>query len=122
MKPALKGTFRDLDFQNGTGLPLCLSETSLRYLYRAIAVGMRGIRGAAPTIVWNPPITCSTQLKITLVDKQLHHDDDRRYVNATLRAQPFYSHRPAYDNIKVWIEEDEGQRLYFARYIFACTS
>jgi hypothetical protein len=115
LEPELKGLMEELDCHDRTGLPLCLTETALRYLYRAIAKGLRGERGAEPQLTWKPPISCSTQMKLTLEDKQLHYDDDRRYVNVTLRAQPFYSLRPAYDDIKVWIQEDAGKRLYFAK-------
>ena len=78
---------------------------------------MRGVRGAEPTIAWSPPISCCTQLKMTLDNKQLPLDDDRRFVTTILRAQPFFYGRPAYNDIKVWIEEDAGRRLYFARFV-----
>ena len=113
--PKLKGAIADLDANEKTGLPECLTRTASTFMYRAIAAGLRRVRGAPPTLTWTLPITCSTQLKMTLEDLQLHHDDDRRYVTVTLRAQPTYSRRPAYDDVKVWIDEDQGKRLYFAR-------
>jgi hypothetical protein len=54
-------------------------------------------------------------MKRSLEDRQVHMEDDRRFRDVTLRAQPLFQGRPARDNIKVWIEEDAGQkRLYFA--------
>ena len=115
--PVLKGNIDLLDLENRRGLPDGLSAIAGQALYRAINVGMRGYRGADPTLTWERPVHCSKQLKTTLEDKQVHHDDDRRYVTSTLRAMPIYSGRPAYDDVKVYVEEDAGRRLYFARYV-----
>jgi hypothetical protein len=117
IEPTLKGATVFLDYQNRIGLPDCLSPIAVQALYRAIGAGIRGYRGAEPTLTWERPVYCGTQLKTTVEDKQLHHDDDRRYVTMTLRAKPKYSGRPAYDDVKVWIEEDGGRRLYFARFV-----
>ena len=110
--PELVGDCLPLDLIEITGLPECLSFTVQTYMYRAIR---RDMRGDARTLSWTPPITCATQMKTSLEDMQLHSDDDRRYRTVTLRAQPLFQNRPSYDNVKVWIEEDAGKRLYFAK-------
>ena len=56
-------------------------------------------------------------MKTTIEDRQVHEDDDRRYRNVIIRAQPTYQGVPAYDNVKAIIEEDGGRKLYFAKYV-----
>ena len=51
-----------------------------------------------------------------LYSYQVHADDDRRYTTIILRSQPSFATRPARDNVKVWVEEDAGRKLYFARF------
>jgi hypothetical protein len=112
-----------LDLRAKTGLPACLSANERQYLWRAVASAMKRNRGSAPTLQWVPPILCSTQMKRSLEDRQVHPDDDRRFRTVTLRAQPYFQHRPARDNVKVWIEEDAGRKkYYFAMYVpMLCT-
>jgi hypothetical protein len=111
--PELRGATLPLDCDQRTGLPDCLSYPAQHHMYLAMR---RDMTGATPTLSWTPPITCGTQMKTSLEDMQLPLEDDRRYRTVTLRAQPFFQGRPSYDNVKVWIEEDAGKRLYFARY------
>ena len=115
---ALVGKITTLDLNEQTGLPDCLTDTETTFLFRAIMAGMRETRNADPTLQWVEPITCATQMKRSLEDRQVHFDDDRRFRTVTLRAQPFFQNRPARDNVKVWIEEDAGiSKLYFAMYV-----
>jgi len=108
-------TLLDIDAQ--TGLPDFLTANEHTYLWRAITTTMRGSRGSPPTLEWVEPITCSSQMKKSLEDKQVHADDDRRFRTVTLRSRPYFQGRPARDNVKVWVEEDAGPRLYFATYV-----
>ena len=110
----LKGEKSILNLREKTGLPACFSYNANTFVFRAIITAMRCERGAPPTLQWVPPITCSTQMKISLEDYQLDKEDDRRYTTVILRSQPLFAQRPAMDNIKVWIEEDAGRKLYFA--------
>ena len=112
--PELLGHKTLLDLEDQTGLPECLNLTEDLHIFLAIRKDMRG---HAPTLQWTPPITCATQLKTSLEDKQLHSEDDRRYRNVILRAQPKFQGIPAFDKVKVWIEEDAGRKLYFAKYV-----
>ena len=108
----------DLNVAAKKGLPACLTPNERTYIWRAIHGAMRRSRGSPPTLTWTEPITCATQLKRSLEDRQVHPEDDRRFRTVILRAQPFYQGRPARDNVKVWIEEEPGRnRLYFAMYV-----
>jgi len=98
------------------GLPKCLTANERTYIWRAIYGQMRWSHAGPPTLQWVEPITCATQMKRSLEDRQVHPEDDRRYRTVTLRAQPFFQARPARDNVKVWIDEEPGgYRMYFAR-------
>ena len=106
-----------LDTNAQTGLPPYLTANEETYMWRAITTAVRGYRGSPPTLTWVEPITCSSQMKMSLEDKQVHADDDRRFRTVTLRSRLHYQGRPARDNVKVWVEMDAGPRLYFAMYV-----
>ena len=89
-----------LDLNGQTGLPQYFTDNENTYLWRAITTAMRGSRGGPPTLHWVQPITCATQMKRSLEDKQVHPDDDRRFRTVTLRSQPYFQGRPARDNVK----------------------
>jgi hypothetical protein len=112
--PELLGDKTILDLEEQTGLPEWLNPTEEMHILQAIRKDMRG---HTPTLQWTVPITCATQLKTSLEDKQLPLEDDRRYRNVILRAQPKFQGVPAFDKVKVWIEEDNGRKLYFAKYV-----
>ena len=112
MDPKLIGKKTMLSLEENTGLPTALTGTAKFHIFLSIR---NNTRGQHPTLTWTPPITCATQMKMTLEDKQVHADDDRRYRNVIIRAQPEYQGVPAYDNVKAWIEEDAGRKLYFAK-------
>jgi hypothetical protein len=111
--PELIGRTTLLDIENKTGLPNCVTITANLHIFLSIR---RNTRGNNATLTWVPPIRCATQLKTTLEDKMVPQNDDRRYRNVILRAQPKFQGVPAYDKVKVWVEEDAGRKLYFARY------
>ena len=112
-----KKTATLLDINAQTGLPENLTANEKTYMWRAITTSMRGSRGSPPTLTWVEPITCSVQMKMSLEDKQVHVDDDRRFRTVTLRSRLYFQGRPARDNVKVWVEMDAGPRLYFAMYV-----
>jgi len=112
--PELKGKTTHLDINEKTGLPSSLSETERVHIFLAIR---RNTRGQNQQLEWELPITCATQLATTLEDLQVHAEDDRRYRNVILRAQPLFQGLHAYDNVKVLVEEDDGRKLYFGKYV-----
>jgi hypothetical protein len=113
--PELIGKIVPFDLAANEGLPECMSEADRSFMYRAIR---KATTGAVRTLEWTLPITCTTQLKTSLEDQQVDDEDDRRYQTVILRAQPKFQNRPACDNVKVWIQEDAGKRLYFAKYVY----
>ena len=113
--PALRGKKTKLNIAERKGLPKCIAANEKQYIYRAINKAMRQCRGHEATLQWVPPITCATQMRKSLEDRQVHEDDDRRFRTVILRSQPNFAQRPAQDNVKVWIEEDAGRKIYFAK-------
>lgn len=110
--PALMGEQTVLDLVDQTGLPDCLTKTECMHIFLSIR---KNTRGENPPLTWTPPFSCATQFKTTLEDKQLPEQDDRRFRNVILRAQPTFQGIPATDSVKVWVEEDAGRKLYFAK-------
>ena len=65
---------------------------------------------------WREPLVYSPSMKLTLVNKQLSGKDPRRLVLQTLRAMDKFHGKPARDNVKVEIAQDNGNsRFYFAQ-------
>jgi hypothetical protein len=96
-----------LDAVEETGLPHTLSDDESKYLYRAIR---KATREETRTLAWHGEIACATQMKLTL--------EDRNLTDVTLRAQPFFQGRPAQDNVRLLLEEDNAQdKIYFAKYV-----
>jgi hypothetical protein len=115
VKPALIGNQTELNFEWRTGLPDSVDPWGIMGIFRAIAVATTGTH---TTLQWLPPIRCATQLKLTLEDFQLDAEDDRRYSKVILRAQPLFQGRPAQDNVKLLIEEENDiSRIYFGKYV-----
>ena len=102
-----------LDLDEETGLPETMTENERKYLYRAIR---KATRGENRTLHWVGDIACATQMKTSFEDRQLQREDDRRYITVTLRAQPTFQGRPAQDNVRMLIEEDNARdKIYFAK-------
>ena len=112
---ALRGNKTDLNIAERKGLPKCIATNEKTYIYRAINAAMRQCRGHEAALKWVPPITCATQMRKSFEDRQVHEDDDRRFRTVILRSQPKFAKRPAKDNVKVWVEEDAGRKMYFAK-------
>ena len=113
--PFLVGNSRTIDLDEETGLPDTMTENERKYLYRAIR---KATRGQNRTLEWVGDIACATQMKTTFEDRQLQREDDRRYITVTLRAQPTFQGRPAQDNVRILIEEDNARdKIYFAKYV-----
>jgi hypothetical protein len=91
-----------LNITDEKGLPACTSKTARKYIFLALKLALR-----KRVLCWEPPIYCGTQMKIAMEDKQQDKYDDRRFSKVTLRAQPYFQGRPARDNVKMIIEDDE---------------
>jgi hypothetical protein len=112
---ALRGEITKLNIAERKGLPECIAATERKYMYLAINAAMRQCRGHEATLKWVPPISCGTQMRKSLEDRQVHENDDRRFRTVILRSQPNFAQRPAQDNVKMWIQEDAGRKMYFAK-------
>jgi hypothetical protein len=67
-------------------------------------------------ITWQEPLVYSPSMKLTLMNKQLSRKDPRRPVLQTLRAMNQFHGKPARDNVKVEIAQENGSsRYYFAQ-------
>jgi hypothetical protein len=111
--PILVGNSTTIDLDEETGLPETMTDNERKYLYRAIR---KATRGENRTLEWVGEMECATQMKTSFEDRQLQQEDDRRYITVTLRAQPTYQGRPAQDNVRMLIEEDNARdKIYFAK-------
>jgi hypothetical protein len=111
VKPCPVGAIQTLEIDSHTGLPPWLSIDERRCLRLAVVNTLQN-----KTITWKAPVTVSTQMKLTLQDKQLPTDSARKLVKVVLRARPTYQGRPAFDNVKIGVEEERGRiRRYFAK-------
>ena len=66
-------------------------------------------------LTWQEPLVYSPSMKLTLINKQLPRQDPRRLVLQTLRAMKQFHGRPARDNVKVEVAQENGS----SRYCFA---
>jgi hypothetical protein len=85
--------------------------TNQKWLTKAI---VRDIHSGVLT--WQEPVVYSPSMKLTLTNKQLSRKDPRRLVLQTLRAMNQFHGKPARDNVKVEIAQENGSsRYYFAQ-------
>ncbi len=56
------------------------------------------------------------QMKLTLVDKQYPVDSAQRLAKVVLRSMPKFQGKPAFDTVKLKVEEENGRiRTYFGK-------
>ena len=112
IQPCAVGTMLHiLKLAEHRGLPKWLSIDERRCLRLAIVNAIQ--KG---TIHWNEPIQTFTQMKLTLEDQQQHIHSPKRVAKVILRAMPNFHGKPAFDNVKVVVEEEHGRiRRYFGK-------
>jgi hypothetical protein len=95
-----------------TGLPQWLSIDERKYLRLAIVNALH-----KKPITWNEPVQTFAQMKLTLVDKQYPVDSAQRLAKVVvLRAMPKFHGKPAFDTVKLKVEEENGRiRTYFGK-------
>jgi hypothetical protein len=104
---------RTLDMIMRTGLPTSIPQVAVDAIFRSI---QRQSAGMNPILPWTHPITVGVQIKLTLEDRQLHLDDPRRRSIVVLRALPIFQGVPAYDIIKVILQDDTAEAsMYFGK-------
>ena len=82
--------------------------TNQKWLTKAI---VRDVHSGVLT--WQEPLVYSPSMKLTLTNKQLPRKDPRRLVLQTLRAMKLFHGKPARDNVKVEIAQDNGSSSYY---------
>ena len=67
-------------------------------------------------LAWREPVLFSPSMKLTLVDRQRSTTDPKRLVLITLRSMAKFRGKTTRDNVKVEVEDGEGNaRFYFAQ-------
>jgi len=100
-----------LKLEKHTGLPQWLSIDERKYLRLAIVNALH-----KKTVTWNEPVQTFAQVKLTLVDEQYPVDSAQRLGKVVLRAMPKFHGKPAFDSVKLKVEEENGRiRTYFGK-------
>jgi hypothetical protein len=112
VSPCVVGTTsQTLHLNQHTGLPKWLSIDERRYLRLAIVNALN-----KKTITWREPVQTFAQIKLSLVDKQQPVDYAQRLAKVVLRAMPRFQGKPAFDNVKIEVEEENRRiRRYFGK-------
>ena len=109
--PCPIGKSQSLRLDAHAGLPNWLSIDERKCLRLAIVNALR-----TNTITWQEPVSTFTQMKLSFEDLQLPFNSAHKISNVTLRARPKFQGKPAFDNVKVEVEEEGGRiRRYFAK-------
>ena len=110
--PSVVGTSsQTLHLDEHTGLPKWLSIDERRFLRLAIVNALN-----RKTITWTEPVQTFAQMKLTLVDKQQPIDSAKRLAKVILRAMPRFQGKPAFDTVKIEVEEENRRiRRYFGK-------
>ena len=64
---------------------------------------------------WVTPVTFATSIKMPITNTQLPTKDQHRTKFVTFRAMQMFHGRPRHDDVKMVVEENEGDTLYFAK-------
>jgi len=110
--PTLVGKLTELHLPACVGFPSDLTINEIRALRLAI------IRSTVTTqlIEWEAPIMVGTALTLTVENMQEPENSYKRLVKIVLRARRKFHGNPAFDSVKLLVEEAEGKtRLYFGR-------
>ena len=110
--PCVVGTSsQTLKLDQHKGLPKWLSIDERKYLRLAIVNALN-----KKTITWNEPVQTFAQMKLTVVDKQYPVESAQRLAKVVLRAMPKFHGKPAFDTVKIKVEEENGRiRTYFGK-------
>ena len=108
--PALLGVVTTLSLPQCGGLPSDLTTEERKTLRLAIIQAV--VRGL---IVWQEPIMVGTAMNFSVVNVHEPAHSDNNIVPIVLRAKRIFRGRPAWDNVKLLVDEEGGARLYFGR-------
>ena len=108
--PTLTGALTTLSLPQCGGLPLDLTSDERKALRLAIIQAV-----VRELIVWEEPIMVGTAMSFTVVNVHEPGHSDNKIVPIVLRAKRIFRGRPAWDNVKLLVDEEGGARLYFGR-------
>jgi len=126
LAPALVGKEAPVRFE-GTGAWTPLGNTRkkrkrARKLFprKATLLGISGAvtRQTKPgreSLNWVLPVTFATSMKMPITNTQLPTNDQHRTKFVTFRAMQVFHGRPRHDDVKMVVEENEGDAFYFAK-------
>ncbi len=69
--------------------------------------------GANPVLQWTEPLLVATQLQIPVTDSQKSFLDPTRKTVVIFRAKHTFQHASAFDNVKVLIENGNGDSSWY---------
>ena len=108
--PTLVGAVTVLSLPQCGGLPLDLTSDERKALRLAIIQAV-----VRELIVWEEPIMVGTAMNFSVVNVHEPGHSDNKIVPIVLRAKRIFRGRPAWDNVKLLVDEEGGARLYFGR-------
>jgi hypothetical protein len=108
--PALTGPVTTLALPHCGGLPSDLTSDERKALRLAIIQAV-----VRRLIVWEEPIMVGTAMNFSVVNVHEPGHSDIKIVPIVLRAKRIFRGRPAWDNVKLLVDEEGGARLYFGR-------
>ena len=108
--PALVGKCTTLTLPNCGGLPADLSTDERTALRLAIIQAV-----VRQLIVWEEPVMVGTVMTFTISNVHEPENSGQYLVPIVLRAKTNFRGRPAWDNIKLHVEEGVGSKFYFGR-------
>ena len=108
--PSLIGKVHALALPNCAGLPSHLTIEERKAVNLAINASLTN-----QLIEWEAPVVVASQMTLTVENRQEPEHTGKRLAKLILRALPKYQGKPAFDNIKVLVEEDHSTKYYFGR-------
>ena len=108
----MQGPQTTFDERAEVGLPSSMGAVTKRALFKSVR---SATKGDDPVLQWQPPISGARALKLTLEDRQQLPGSFDRLALVTLRAKEKHCDRPAWDNVRVAVESEEGMKIHFGR-------
>lgn len=87
-------------------------KTTLLAISRAVA---RQTKPGRESLTWVTPVTFATSMKMPITNTQMPKTDQFRTKFVTFRAMQVFHGRPRHDDVKMIVEENGGDALYFAK-------
>jgi len=109
-KLVIIGKVQELSLPSCAGLPSHLTIEERNAVHLAVNAALTN-----HLIQWEAPVVVGSQMTLTLENWQEPKHSRKRLVKIRLRALQNFQRKPAFDNIKVLVVEDQGTKYYFGR-------